>query len=80
MLDIQEQKRAQEWKQREDRIQSFMNKMADTVKKSNEAERILEKRVVQYQLEKEEKDKKSEEYKKELMKRKYDDIKQQLSI
>jgi len=41
-----------------------MNKMADTVKKSNDQERELERRVVQYQIEKEQKDAMLEEKKK----------------
>lgn len=53
MLEIQELKRQNEWKAREDKIQLFMNRMADTVKKSNDQEKELERRVVQYQLEKE---------------------------
>jgi len=35
MLDLQEQKRLREWKAREEKIQFFMNRMADTVKKTN---------------------------------------------
>lgn len=53
---MQEQKRAQEWQQRENRVQSLMNKMADTVVKRNDAEKEVEKRVMRYQNEKEEKD------------------------
>lgn len=56
MLEVQEQKRLREWKAREEKIQFFMNRMADTVKKSNDAERELERRVLQYQVEKEQKD------------------------
>lgn len=51
-----------------------MEKMADTVKKSNNAEKELEKRVMQYQLEKEEMDMRKDERKKEEMKRKYEEI------
>jgi hypothetical protein len=36
ILELQEIKRQQEWKAREDKIQFFMNRMADTVKKSND--------------------------------------------
>lgn len=43
-----EQKRLKEWHEREEKIQSKMNRMADTVKKTNDAEKELEKRVVQY--------------------------------
>ena len=51
--ELQEQKRLSEWKAREEKIQSYMNRMADTVNKTNEQERELERRVVQYQIEKE---------------------------
>ncbi len=47
MLEAQEIKRQAEWKAREDKIALFMNRMADTVvKKNNDAERELERRVV----------------------------------
>lgn len=36
MLELQEAKRQGEWKKREGKIQLFMNRMADTVKKSND--------------------------------------------
>jgi hypothetical protein len=36
MLELQEAKRQNEWKRREGKIQLFMNRMADTVKKSND--------------------------------------------
>lgn len=52
--------------------------MADTVKKSNEAERELERRVVQYQIEKEQRDALREERRKEEAKRKLVDIKKTL--
>lgn len=52
--------------------------MADTVKKSNEAERELERRVVQYQVEKEQRDALMEERRKEEAKRKLVDIKKTL--
>ncbi len=52
----------------------FMNKMADTVKKTNEAEKELEKKVVQYQLEKEERDKREEERRKEQMRKRHEEI------
>ena len=43
-----------------------MSKMADTVvKKNNEVEKELEKKVVQYQIEKEEKDARKEMLKKQ---------------
>lgn len=46
MLDLQEQKRLREWKAREEKIQFFMNRMADTVKKTNAQEQEVERRVV----------------------------------
>ena len=80
MLDIQEQKRLSEWQEREERIQAKMSKMADTVRKSNDEERKLENRVVQYQLQKEERDRKEEIRKKEEMKRKYEEIRNKLDL
>lgn len=78
MLEAQEAKRAAEWKAREAKIQLFMNKMADTVQKSNEAEREVERRAVQYQLEKEARDKLREDIKKENAKKKLSDIRKTL--
>ena len=53
-----ERKRNLEWQEREAKITKFMDQMADTVvKKSNQHEKELEKRVIQYQIEKEENDK-----------------------
>ena len=54
--------------------------MADTVRKSNDEERKLENRVVQYQLQKEERDRKEEIRKKEEMKRKYEEIRNKLDL
>jgi hypothetical protein len=51
-----------------------MNRMADTVKKSNDQERELERRVVQYQIEKEQRDALNEE------KRKYDNQRRLVEI
>lgn len=49
--------------------------MADTVvKRSNDAEKEIERRVMKYQYEKEEKDKQQELRKKEEMKKKYEEI------
>jgi hypothetical protein len=36
MLELQEAKRQNEWKQREGKMQFFMNRMVETVKKSND--------------------------------------------
>ncbi len=81
MLEKQEQKRSLEWKAREEKIQLFMNRMADTVvKRSNEAERELERRVMQYQKEKEDKDAQNEVRKKEEGVKKLREIKKTLDI
>lgn len=74
MLELQEQKRLREWKAREEKMQGFMNRMADTVQKSNDAERELERRVMQYQVEKEHNDQLKEDKKKEDARRKLTDI------
>jgi hypothetical protein len=56
-----------------------MNKMADTVvKRSNDQEKELEKRVMRYQTEKEERDRLMELKKKEEMRKKHEEIKQKL--
>ena len=48
-LDVQDKKRADEFAAREARIQNAMGRMADTVlKKSNEAEKELERRVIMH--------------------------------
>ena len=53
-----------------------MNKMADNiVKKTNEAEKELEKLVMNYQTQKEQKDENQERRKKELARMKNDEIK-----
>ena len=58
-----------------------MNKMADTViKRSNEAEKEEERRVLKYQNEKDERDGLKELIKKEETKRKYQEIKQKLDM
>lgn len=55
-LDEQAKKRAKEWQDREDKIKNAMSRMADTVvKKGNAAEREMERRLMQQQLEKEKK-------------------------
>lgn len=52
--------------------------MADTVNKSNQAEKELERRVMQYQIEKEEADARKEERRKEDAKKKLIDIRRTL--
>jgi hypothetical protein len=47
MLEVQDKKRADEWAKREERIKNAMGRMADTViKKNNDAEKELERRVL----------------------------------
>jgi hypothetical protein len=76
LIEKQEQRRAQEWQQREQRIQDLMSKMADTVvKRSNDQEKELERRVMRYQYEKEERDMQQEIKKKEEMRKKHEEIK-----
>ena len=56
-----------------------MNKMADTVvRKNNDAEKEEERRVLKYQLEKEEREKLQEMKQKEQMRKKYEDIRSKL--
>lgn len=57
-----------------------MSRMADTVQKNNDAEKMLERRVVQYQIEKEAKDQENEDKKKEEVRRKLSEIKKTLDI
>jgi len=60
-LDEQAKKRAKEWQDREDKIKNAMSRMADTVvKKGNAAEREMERRLMQQQLEKEKRDENKE--------------------
>ena len=81
MMELQDKKRADEWNQRESRIQSLMNKMADTVvKRNNEVEREIEGRVMRYQLDKEEKDRLEEQRRKDLMRKRHQEIKDKLDI
>lgn len=50
-------KRQEEWNAREKKIKEAMGRMADTVlKKSNEAEKEMERRALQYALEKDRKE------------------------
>lgn len=58
-----------------------MNKMADTVvKKNNEQEKELEKQVMKYQLEKEERDKLQEMRKKEMQRKRNQEIIRSLNL
>ena len=60
-LDEQAKKRAKEWQDREDKIKNAMSRMVDTVvKKGNAAEREMERRLMQQQLEKEKRDENKE--------------------
>ena len=55
-LDAQDKKRAQEWADREARIQNAMGRMAETVgKKNEEAQRREDLRFLQYATEKDKK-------------------------
>lgn len=55
--------------------------MADTVvKRSNEAEKELENRVMRYQYDKEEKDRLAEQKKKDDMRKKHLEIKEKLDL
>ena len=66
LLEAQDKKRQEEWNQREQRIQKLVSQMADGVyKRTNDAEKEVERRVIQYQLEKEEKDARKEELQKQ---------------
>jgi hypothetical protein len=56
-----------------------MNKMADTVvKRSNDLEKEEERRVMRYQLEKEDRDRAKEELKREQMRKKHEEIRMKL--
>jgi hypothetical protein len=58
-----------------------MNKMADTVvRKNNDAEKEIEKRVMLYQSEKEQKDFREDERRKNQIKKKNDEIKKTLAL
>lgn len=58
-----------------------MNKMTEqVVSKTNNAEKEVERRVMQYQIEKEEKDAREEENRKKKIKLRNDTIKQTLSL
>ena len=64
-MDIQEQKRAKEWEEREEKIKKAMGRMADTVGKQNlEKEKKDDKRFMQYALEKDRKEIEKENQKK----------------
>jgi hypothetical protein len=58
-------KRQDEWNAREKKIKEAMGRMADTVlKKSNEAEKEMERRAVQYAIEKDRREEQKEKDKK----------------
>ena len=79
MLEAQDKKRADEWAKREERIKNAMGRMADTViKKNNDAERELERRVLQYANEKDQRAKAEEDAKKEARRKRDQDIKKTL--
>ena len=79
MLDAQDKKRADEWAKREERIKNAMSKMADTVlKKSNEAEKELERRVIQYANERDKRAEQEEKAKKEARRKRDQEIRKVL--
>lgn len=79
MLDKQEKKRADEWAAREARIQNAMGRMADTVmRKNNDAELELERRVVQYANERDRKAEEAEKRKKQAQRLRDMEIRQVL--
>lgn len=57
-----------------------MNRMADTVKKSNDAELEVERRVMQFQHEKEERDRRDEARRKGDLRKRHLEIRSQLDI
>lgn len=62
MLDKQERDRIQEMKNRENRAQEFMNRMADTViKKMDERQRDEDDKIRRYEMEKEMRDRLEDE-------------------
>ena len=76
MLDAQDKQRADEWAKREEKIKNAMSKMADTVlKKSNEAEKELERRVIQYANERDRKAEAEEKAKKEARRKRDIEVK-----
>ena len=79
MLDAQDKKRADEWAKREQRIKHAMSKMAVTVlKKANQAEKELERRVIQYANERDRKAEQEENAKKEAKRKRDIEIKKVL--
>jgi len=78
-LDRKDKQRADEWAAREAKIQNAMNKMAETVlKKSNAAEKELERRVLQYAEEREKKAAADEKSRKQKVKQRDIEVKQTL--
>lgn len=65
-LDEQQNKRAAQWEERENKIKNAMSRMADTVvKKNNQAEKEMEKRLISQALERDKKDDERDKQKKE---------------
>lgn len=72
-------KRQEEWNKREQKIKDAMGRMADTVlKKSNEAEKAMEKRALQYALEKDKREEQAEKKKKQAMRQRDIEVKRTL--
>ena len=81
MIDLQEKKRAEEWAAREAKIKNAMGRMADTVlKKSNQAEKEMEMRALQYANEKDKKEELQERRKKEAIMKRDLEIKKTLDM
>jgi hypothetical protein len=73
------QKRQDEWDKRDQKMKNAMGRMADTVlKKNNEAEKVIEKRALQYALEKDKREENAEKQKKQATRQRDIDIKRTL--
>ena len=81
LLEAQDQKRAEEWKNREERIKEKMSKMADTVvKRQDEANREMDRKTLQYQEQLEKQKAQEEESRKAQASKKMLDVKKHLDI
>lgn len=79
-LDEQQNKRAAQWEERENKIKNAMSRMADTVvKKNNQAEKEMEKRLISQALERDKKDDQRDKQKKEAAFQRDLDIRRTLS-
>lgn len=78
MVEDQERRRKVEWDDREGKIKSFMDKMSDGVRQKDNAGKDAERRAVQHQLAKEEREAILEQIKKEEMRKKHEEIRHKL--